>query len=156
MKQIITATCISMLLIGVLSCSQKKTDHTPDALVAHIDTTARPGDDFFQYANGAWFKANPIAASEQSSGIWQVIQDTINSQILKICKSSAQTQSAEGSNKQKIGDFYFSGMDSAALNQEGINTIRKYLDEIDQIKDLEQLTASAAFIHQTAGSPPLS
>lgn len=156
MKQIITATCISMLLIGVLSCSSKKTDQTPDALVAHIDTTARPGDDFFQYANGAWFKANPIAASEQSSGIWQVIQDTINSQILKICKSSAQTQSAEGSNKQKIGDFYFSGMDSVALNQEGINTIRKYLDEIDQIKDLEQLTASAAFIHRTAGSPMFS
>lgn len=156
MKQIITATCISMLLIGVLSCSQKKTDHTPDALVAHIDTTARPGDDFFQYANGAWFKANPIVASEQASGIWQVIQDTINSQILKICKSSAQTQSAEGSNKQKIGDFYFSGMDSAALNQEGINTIRKYLDEIDQIKDFEQLTANTAFIHQTAGSPMFS
>ena len=134
MKPIQLFLSSSVFLMTVYACQPVKKDHAPDPLVAHIDTTVQPGNDFFQYANGNWFKANPIAASEQSCGIFQVIQDTINSQILKICKSSALTQSEEGSNKQKIGDFYFSGMDSMNLNKNGITVIQKYLDRIDQIK----------------------
>lgn len=153
MKSLFYALIVPVALGLTISCQPVKKDSTPDPLVAHIDTTVQPGNDFFQYANGNWFKANPIAASEQSAGIWQVIQDTINSQILKICKSSAQTQAEEGSNKQKIGDFYFSGMDSINLNKNGIGAIQKYLDRIDQIKDLNQLATSAAFIHKSAASP---
>ena len=40
----------------------------PDPLAAHIDSTEKPGDDFFLYANGKWFKENPIPASEQNNG----------------------------------------------------------------------------------------
>jgi putative endopeptidase len=153
MKQKLIALILPVFLVSMISCQPTKKDQAPDPMVAHIDTTVQPGNDFFQYANGNWFKTNPIAASEQSSGIWQIIQDTINSQILKICKSSAQTQSAEGSNKQKIGDFYFSGMDSTNLDKAGIASIKKYIDQIDQIKNLDQLAVSAAFIHKSAASP---
>ena len=153
MKPLFYALIFPVALGLTISCQPAKKDNAPDPLVAHIDSTVQPGNDFFQYANGNWFKANPIAASEQSAGIWQVIQDTINSQILKICKSSAQTQAEAGSNKQKIGDFYFSGMDSITLNKNGISAIQKYLDQIDQIKDLNQLATSAAFIHKSAASP---
>lgn len=136
------------------SCQPSAKRDVKDALTAHIDTTFKPCDDFFDYANGKWFKGNPIAASEQSSGIWQVIQDTINSQILKICKSSASVANPEkGSNKQKIGDFYFSGMDSINLNKSGIVAIQKYLDQIDAITDFNQLATMASFIHRSTGSP---
>jgi putative endopeptidase len=150
MKQILIPIVVCSMF---LSCQPQKQANTTDPLVSHIDATVKPGDDFFDYANGAWFKANPIAASEQSAGIFQVIQDTINAQILKICRSSAATQSAEGSNKQKIGDFYFSGMDSVSLNKNGIEPIRKYLDQIDQAKTPDQLATLTAFIHQSAGAP---
>ena len=150
MKQILISIVACSIL---LSCQPQKQTNTTDPLVSHIDATVKPGDDFFDYANGSWFKANPIAASEQSSGIFQVIQDTINAQILKICKSSAATQSPEGSNKQKIGDFYFSGMDSISLNKNGIEPIRKYLDQIDQAKTPQELAVLAAFIHKSAGAP---
>jgi putative endopeptidase len=153
MKPLFYALILPVALVLITSCQPAPKNNAPDPLVAHIDTSVQAGNDFFQYANGNWFKANPIAASEQSSGIWQVIQDTINSQILKICKSSAQTQAEEGSNKQKIGDYYFSGMDSINLNKNGIGAIQKYLDRIDQIKDLNQLATSAAFIQKSAASP---
>lgn len=144
---------IALLLVGI-SCKPSGKDTTKDALASHIDTQIKPGDDFFLYANGQWFKENPIASSEQSSGIWQVIQDTINSQILKICKSSASVENPEkGSNKQKIGDFYFSGMDSIHLNSVGISAIQKYLDQIDAITDYSQLASMASFIHRSSGSP---
>jgi putative endopeptidase len=152
MKKFLFILSLSILLS---SCnrSAKNTDQKKDALVSHIDTAVRPGDDFFQYANGKWFQENPIKASEQSSGIWQVIQDTVNSQILKICQTSAQSESEPNSNKQKIGDFYFSGMDSLNLNKLGISAIQKYLDQIDQISNERDLAASAAMIHQISGSP---
>lgn len=144
---------LAMLGLGI-SCQPSVKNDTKDALKAHIDTLINPGDDFFQYANGQWFNQNPIAASEQSSGIWQVIQDTINSQVLKICKSSASVENPEkGSNKQKIGDFYFSGMDSAKLNNTGISAIQKYLDQIDAISDFTQLASVASFVHRSSGSP---
>ncbi len=155
MKQYFIAFCLSGLILTTISCQTKRkgTPKPLGPLASHIDTTVFPGDDFFQYANGRWFDENPITPSEQSSGIFQMIQDTINSQILKICKTSAQFTSEKGSNKQKIGDFYFSGMDSTRLNKDGITSIQSYLDQIDGVKNINQLISAAAFIHSSAGSP---
>jgi putative endopeptidase len=142
---------------GMIFCfSVSSAQHTVlrDPLVAHIDSTVKPGDDFFLYANGKWFKENPIPASEQSNGIWQLIQDTINAQIRTICETSAaRTNEAKGSNKQKIGDFFFTGMDSAALNRKGIADLQNDLMMIDSIKDRVGIVKAAAYIHRVAGSP---
>src|SRR5659263_95873 len=121
-------TCFFPLLalIGLTtSCKQSAALDGPDALAAHIDTTVVAGDDFFDYANGRWFKQNPIPASEQSNGIFQLVQDTVNAQIRQICESSAAEANAKkGSNKQKIGDFFYSGMDSVTLNKKGISDLK--------------------------------
>ena len=70
------------------------------------------------YANNGWFKKNPIPASEKSNGIFQTINDTINEAIRKICESSAaDTKAEKGSNKQKIGDLYYSGMDTTSIEK---------------------------------------
>jgi len=128
-----------------------------DPLVSHIDTTIRPGDDFFLYANGRWFKENPIPPSEQSNGLWQLIQDTINAQVRNICESSAMlTGAKDGSSKQKVGDFFFTGMDSVLLNKKGIADLKADLNQIDAIRDLKGLLKSVAHIHAVAGSPMLS
>ena len=126
----------------------------PDPLVSHIDTTVRPGDDFFLYANGKWFKENPIPPSEQSNGLWQLIQDTINAQIRNICESSSALANVEkGSNKQKIGDFFFSGMDSAALNRKGLADLKSDLDRIDAVSDLKGVMQAVSYIQSVSGSP---
>ena len=154
MKQVIFVISLVAAVLGFISCSgPAKNTGTEDALAAHVDTTINPGNDFFLYANGRWFAENPIKASEQSSGIWQLIQDTVNSQILKICNTAVTENAEKGTNKQKIGDFYFSGMDSISLNKNGISAIQHYLDQIDAIKDLDGLASETAFIQVTSGSP---
>ena len=130
-----------------------QTNIHPDPLAAHIDSTIKPGEDFFLFANGKWFKENPIPASEQNNGIWQLIQDTINAQIRTMCESSAIIQAEQGSNKQKIGDFFFSGMDSVSLNTKGISDLKYDLAMIDSIKERKGLGNAAAYIHSVAGSP---
>lgn len=145
---------ILVTIIGVSSCSRSKTGPGKDALASHIDSTLKPGDDFFLFANGKWFKQNPIPASEQSNGIFQLVQDTINAQIRHICESSATvTGSPEGSNKQKIGDFFYSGMDSTTLNEKGISDLKSDLDGIDAIKDIDGIVQEASYIRTVAGSP---
>ena len=145
------------ILAGLISCNSRQgnnAEQSPDPLASHIDSTVKPGDDFFLFANGKWFKEHPVPASEQSNGLWQLIQDTINSQVRNICESAAaNTNEPAGSNKQKIGDFFFSGMDSVALNKNGISSLKADFDRIDGLKDLKELASEAAYIHAVSGSP---
>ena len=157
MNRSLFITLVSGILLGITtsSCNKSKSiADKGDALAEHIDSTVNPGDDFFQYANGTWFKNNPIPASEQSNGIFQLIQDTVNAQIREICESSAALKKAEkGSNKQKIGDFFFSGMDSATLNKKGISDLKEAFATIDQIKDLKDIVKEASYIHTVSSAP---
>ncbi|MFI5221534.1 MAG: M13 family metallopeptidase [Bacteroidia bacterium] len=152
MKKIIALACITAMLV---SCSSRKNEtNTVDALVAHIDSTINPVDDIFLYANGKWFKENPIPASEQSNGLWQLIQDTINAQIKNICESSSALKNAEkGSAKQKVGDFFFTGMDSVTLNKKGISDLKNDMEMIDAIKDLKGIVRAAAYLHKVSSGP---
>lgn len=154
MKNIIYST---LLILAIASCSPKNNGQTKDELSSHIDSTVKPSEDFFLYANGKWFNEHPIPASEQSNGLWQLIQDTINAQIKNICESSAAITNVEkGSNKQKIGDFFYSGMDSVSLNKKGIDDLKTELDLIDAIKDVNGIVKASAQLHIFAASPLFS
>jgi putative endopeptidase len=142
--------------LNFLSCNKKEVELS-DPLVTNRDTLVNPADDFFKYANGGWFKNNPIPSTEQSNGIFRTIADTINNQIKQICEKSAQDKSAEvGSNKQKIGDFYASGMDSIAINKAGISPLKSEFAKIDAIKDIPSLLTSIAHLHTIGASPAFS
>ncbi|MFM7902299.1 MAG: M13 family peptidase, partial [Bacteroidota bacterium] len=121
---------------------------------SNIDSTINPAEDFFLYANNGWFKKNPIPASEGSNGLWQLIRDTINAQVKEICENAAaDAKATKGSNKQKIGDMFFSGMDSVNINQQGIGAIKAELDQIAAIKDPISVAKACAMVHITSGSP---
>ena len=158
-KFILSLIPVAFIAVSALSlnCSSDHTaSHTqrPDELASHIDKSVNPGDDFFHYANGTWFKEHPIPASEASNGIWQIKQDTTNAQIRSICESAAAMKNPkEGSNKQKIGDFFYTGMDSVSLNQKGISGLKNDLDRIDAIQNLKELAQEAAYIYTVSGAP---
>ena len=154
MKAFLYFSSLLAVAATMISCSNNPTRLSgTDALASHIDSTVKPGDDFFMYANGKWFKQNPIPASEQSNGLWQMIDDTINSQVLSICKSAAAiTNAPKGSDKQKIGDFYFTGMDSVSLNKKGIEDIRPLIAQIDQVKDINGFVKTAADLRYLTNS----
>lgn len=117
-----------------------------------IDTTVRPQDDFYDYANNNWLKRTEIPATEARWGSFSVLNETNKKNLLEILEGSAKdTKAAKGSNVQKIGDFYFTAMDSAKLNAEGISPIKPLLDEINKMSKPEDLTLMAAKMHQNMG-----
>ncbi len=153
-------TFISIAGVVIMSgcgAPEKKPDVTPpDPLVINRDSTVRPGDNFFHYANGAWFKQNEIPPSEDSNGLWRMIGDTINAQVKRVCETSANAKAEKGSNKQKIGDFYASGMDTVAIEKAGLTPLQTELDSIAHVRDLPSLLAAMAHLHTIGTRPAFS
>lgn len=150
MKKIIFAASVLFLS----ACSQKTIDKASDPIVNHIDSSTTAGENFFLYANNNWFKNNPIPSTENSNGIFRTIQDTINSAVFAICqKAAAVKDAAEGSNEQKIGDFYSSGMDTLSIEKLGIQPLQEELNQIAAIKDLNGLVENMASLNKIGVSP---
>ena len=150
MKKIILAASV----LFITACSQKTIDKASDPIVNHIDSTSSAGENFFLYANNNWFKNNPIPSTENSNGIFRTIQDTINSTVFAICqKAAAAKDAAEGSNEQKIGDFYSSGMDTITIEKLGIQPLQEELNQIAAIKDLNGLVQNIASLNKIGVSP---
>ena len=71
-KVFLAAAGIAVLLLTVLSC-KPKTASTPPIDTANMDTTVNPGDNFYQYANGAWLKNHPIPGDYSRYGAFEVL-----------------------------------------------------------------------------------
>jgi putative endopeptidase len=150
----ITLSLLSALLI--ISCNKKEIQYE-DPLVTNRDTTVNPGDDFFHYANGGWFKKHPIPSTESSNGIFRTIGDTINDQIKDICEKSAKNKSAaKGSNEQKIGDFYASGMDTVSIEKAGLKPLAETFSKIEAITDVPTLMNTIGYLHTIGVDPAFS
>lgn len=149
------------LIVTIFSCvdSSKKTlnDTTyqlNDPLITNRDTTVNPSSNFFLYANGGWFKRNPIPSTDKSNGIFKTIDDTIQSQIKRVCEKSSKETNLEGSNKQKIGDFYLSGMDTVSIEKLGVSPLLPHIKKIEAITNINSLMSTVCYLH-TLGTDPV-
>lgn len=150
-KTLILSSTLLAIVFYACNDSDKKSETEVtfvDPITTHIDSSIAPGENFFFHANNGWFKTHPIPASEKGNGIFNTIQDTINESVRKICESSAADAKAEkGSNIQKIGDLYFSGMDTTTIEKTGIAPLKKYFDKIDAIKSKSDLINTIGFLY---------
>jgi putative endopeptidase len=123
----------------VFSCGgQKESSTTKDVFADNVDSTANPAKDFFQFVNGKWFKNNPIPASETSWGIGNVVEEEVYANLRKINEDAA-SQKATSGDSQQIGDFWSTGMDSAKADKLGVTPLQEELEQIDQIKNVNDV-----------------
>jgi putative endopeptidase len=117
---------------------------------ANIDLSIKPCDDFFRYANGTWLKKNPIPAAFDQWGSFNILADQNSDVLHGILEDAAADKTAPlGSNKQKTGDFYVTGMDSAAIEALGANPIAEYLSSIEAIKNKKEVMAVLTGLYPT-------
>ena len=109
-----------------------------------MDTTVRPGDDFFKYASGAWIKKTEIPASETGWGSFFTLYDDNQKNLHTILDEITKKEHDKGSNEQKIGDLYTSGMDTLAIEKLGYEPVKPLLAKIAAVKDYKQLLSLAA------------
>ncbi len=150
----IRTTHLPALLLAALALSSAAplaAQHRPipglDA--AGMDTTVRPGDDFYRYANGRWQENTAIPADRSSFGSFSIAAQRADSQVTAIVRAAAAASAAQapaGSELRKIGDYYTAFLDTAAIKARGLQPIRPLLARIAAIHDR---TALARFIGST-------
>jgi len=122
---------------------------------ANMDLAVRPGDNFFLYANGTWLKDNPIPKSKTRWGSFNELQENNFNKLHTLLDSCAALKNAKkGSPAQKVGDFYRTGMDSAAIDRKGITPLMGIISRINNIKDVNGLVNEITLEH-TEGIGPL-
>ena len=140
-KQILYVFCMA-LLIGCF-CGKKHGIN-----LANLDLTADPTEDFYQYANGGWVKKNTIPESESRWGAISEIRDANKAALRELLTEVSRLDHPEGSDAQKVGDFYRTGMDAEQIEQNGIQPLQPYFAEIETIETLDDLLKVVAKHHK--------
>ena len=100
-----------------------------------MDSSVMPGDDFFAYVNGSWFKRTEIAPDRTYAGIDSVLNDQIDRDVRDIVEDLAKNPAQSGKVGQQVGDLYASWMDEAGIEGRGTAPLKPYLDAIAAVKD---------------------
>lgn len=106
-----------------------------------VDRNTRPQDDFYSFANGRWLANTKIPSVYSGYSIYTQVYEDTEQALQKIINDSAQGQHKNGSEAQKIGDFYASWMDQNKIEKLGLTAIQPELDKINAIKDRTALIA---------------
>jgi putative endopeptidase len=105
-----------------------------------MDKAIKPGDDFNAFVNGIYVKNLEIPADKSSYGMFNKLRDLSQERTKGIVEAAAATKGAKpGSEAQKVGDFYRSFMDEAAIEAKGTAPLKPYLAAIAGIQDRAQL-----------------
>jgi putative endopeptidase len=144
-KKFIGGVAFILFLTACTSTGKKETTK-PDVLVANLDTTVKPSDDFFDYAEGGWIKANPIPGDQTSWGIGQLVQEELYKRLRTINEEAVKKNAKTGID-QKIGDFWFSGMDTVSIEKQGLEPLREELNKINAVQTPKDVMTQTAHMH---------
>src|SRR5262247_4063875 len=81
---------------------------------AQMETSVKPGDDFYTYVNGKWLSTFQMPADKARYGIFDALRDKSESDVQTLLNELGKTRPAAGSVQQKVLDFYKSWMDETA------------------------------------------
>ncbi len=108
--------------------------------LAGIDKAVQPGDDFDEYANGAWKKATEIPADRASISTGFYVFEKAEKRLSDLIQGFDKANPAAGSNERKIADYYAAYMDEAGIEARGLAPLQPSLDKVAAIADAAGLS----------------
>ena len=123
----------------------------------NMDTSVKPEDDFYLYANGGWIKRNPVPPEFSRWGAFNELAEKNNDALKEIVEKAAGTAPAEekktkapkaaSADVQKVGDFYASGMNEAAIEAAKAKPLDEEFKRIDAMKTPKDVLKQIAHMH---------
>ena len=130
MKRMFFAVVLAIVCMGAAAQNLK----------SNMDTSVKPGDDFWQYAVGGWLKDNPLDKQHVENGAFTDLEELNKERInALIMKYAAEKNLPQGSDGQKIGAIYRLYMDSVSRNKMGYEPILPYLKQVRALKTRDEL-----------------
>lgn len=136
MKKLLFVFAVLLLLAA---CNNK---NTPSKTIAHIegiDSSIKPGDNFFMFVNRKWYDTAQIPPSQAGVGAYMFMNYPQRLRLQSILDSVSKAKNSLGSVEQKLGDFYAAGMDTVTINQRGYEPVKPLLARIDTIGNVASL-----------------
>ena len=134
----------AMIALITFSCTQQKPEGRKYVDVGGLHPTIKPGDNFFMYVNGTWYDTAKIADDQSGVGSYSFLNIPQKVLLQNILEEVSAGTHPQGSDEQKVGDFFASGMDTTAINQRGYEPIQPMLDNIKAIKNKADLLTYVA------------
>lgn len=148
---------IGFLVIVVLLSSTVLAQGPKGIEVGDIDSSVAPCADFFEYANGAWRKSNPIPPSMVRWSRRWAAGELSKDRLKEILEQAASKKDAPaGSPERLIGDFYASGMDEARINTLGVEPLKPWMAEIDALKNAADVQVTIRKLHDIGVNVPFA
>src|SRR5437868_6356225 len=114
---------------------------------ANMDSSVKPSDDFFLYANGGWIKRTPIPPEYSRWGSFNQLIERNNDALHDVAERASKETTATDPDAKKVGDYYASGMDEAAIQVARVKPLTDELKRIDAIKTREDVLREIAHLH---------
>lgn len=147
---------VILLMISTAGFAQRETSKAKVIDPANMDLTVKAGDDFMQYAGGTWLQKNPVPAKETRWGSFTILRDFNVKAVREILAESAADKSApEGSIKKRVGDFYYAGMDSLAIEKAGFSPIAADYKRAGSVSSKDEVLNEIIYQRTNGVSNPL-
>src|SRR5260221_234315 len=134
----------------VVTAAGAASEPSAGGVALHSEGMARsvnPLQDFYLYANGQFLRDNPVPPAYSAWGQFQILDQKNQDFIHQLLQSAAADRSARrGSELRKIGDFFASGMDEAAVEKAGIAPLKAEFARIAAIDSPAELSAALAHL----------
>jgi len=99
-----------------------------------MDTTVRPQDDYYAYANGKWLQETEIPADQFGWGSYMTLRDDSLSDVQAIVDEVAG-DAVDSEAAAKIGNFYSAYMNEELVEELGMSPLEGVFADIDEIED---------------------
>ena len=160
MKYLLLIIGISVMMIAT-ACndngSVKDAEENKALDTSNMDLSVKPGDNFFEYANGGWIKSHPIPPEyPMYAAFTEIYEQNLEKLKTLFQKVSKEKNLKKGSVEQQIGDYYFAGMNKERVNKLGYEPIKPYLKGIDGINNSEDIVKIMTQMHLDGLNPLFS
>ena len=132
------AACIATCALAA-SAQNAPAPETHGIAVANMDRSVKPGDDFYQYANGDWIKRTEIPPDRAEVDVFTKLGDLSNKRTADLIEEIAKSNPPAGSGARKVADLFNSYMDETSIEAKGLAPLRPHLDAIAAIHDKREL-----------------
>ncbi|MDR2622010.1 MAG: M13 family metallopeptidase [Dysgonamonadaceae bacterium] len=136
-----------------LACNENKKTDVQGISLANMDTTAIPGDNFYQYADGGWMASHPLPAEHSRFGAFDELAEQSQEHVKGLIEEASKNAGEQGSISRKIGDLYALAMDSDRLNREKAAPVLPYLEKLNKIDSKEEISQTLAMMLRDGMSP---